>query len=422
MAGRLLLDMLFESTKGGLGRRGLVESTMRGLPGPRGLFSPEGEASLSQAVYAPDASFVEAAAFALAALFPEDLDPFMAQRFAEKAFSLEPASFDLGTGIVVSDFASGPSGSVADYEASLLAAILDERSRRDEERVVLASADSPIGAALAEALAGIKGIRLVLLGGDGPIRGIRASRLAREGGNLFLVAIGNRGREGGGSSSLALLRRVAGSGPPGEEPRLAGLPLVLAGPANPARLAARIVLYASTFGAFRLGASGELILALDRGDELGLASGLWAWRFGLPLSGFLLPGTEVEPEAAADYEARETAELVEGLERDSPGLLRSVLRYAGGEEGRAGSTARDSQPPGCPLFGSVSLRTFAAATKSLEGSMSGHARILVPRSGLPFWTDGPDAAPLPGALRDPRPDIEIGEDLADLEAALARLF
>jgi len=406
--------MRFIDENGGL--IGLMDASARGYPPARGAFSPAGDADLRPAVYAPEASYAEAAASAIAALFPEEIDPVMADRLAGRAFAEAPARRERGGDILVADYASGPSGCASDAETGFLSGILGLAARHGGPRLLMADGTGSEGASLSEAIAGVPGLRLALFYPEGQAAsGIRSQRLAREGGQVDLIAV-----RGDRVAVDRLIRQAAGR-------MIDGTGLTAAGPANPARFAARIVALAATFSILRKGAVGDLLTGICAGDGLGFAACLWAWRLGLPLKGILLSiGTKgvlgLDPAGRA---------LVDRFDAERPGVIRSLTLLQPVDRESAIRSRAAFAEEGGPALDIASAMTLVAAERALDAGLRGHARIVVPRGADPRWdidgyldeaSDSGDAGsfgkgPGPG-LRDARVDAEIEATLADLERAL----
>jgi hypothetical protein len=386
---------------------GLIGAAARGCPEVPGSFAPTGDGDLRPAVYAPEASYTETAASALASLFPEDLDPLLAERLAARAFAEPPAIHGPDADILVLDYSSGPSGSGADMETALLAGILAGVARRGGPRLLLADGSGPEGEALSEAIDGVRDLSLVLLYPQGQAAsGLRSQRLARQGGQVTLLSVrGDRGAVEG------LIREAAGRS-------LAGMAVTAAGPANPARVAARIVSLATSFSLLRTGIAGDLYYGIRGGDGLGLAACLWAWRLGLPLTGIIL---SVGEKGVLGIEAA-GRNLVDRFDADRPGVIRSLAMLEPVDRETALRSRAALEAAGGPALDLASAMTLAAAERSLDAGLRGHARIVVPLGALPRWDEasGPDASgDYPGGgLRDARVDAEIGPSLPELERAL----
>jgi hypothetical protein len=382
------------------GSLGLLDAASRGYPAGPGTFAPIGDGDLRPAVYAPDASYAETAASVIASLFPEDIDPFMAERLAARAFPAAPARSEAGEGILIADFAAGASGSAADAEAAFLAGILATAAKRVGPLLLLADGRGPEGAALSEAISGIKDLRLALLYPRGePASGVKSLRLAREGGQVSLLNV-----RGDRSEIDRLIREAAGKS-------VAGMGVVAGGPANPARFAARIIELSSVFSILRTGAVDDLFLGVRAGDGRGFASCLWAWRLGLPIKGIVLSAGE---KGILGLDASGRA-LVDRFDAERPGVIRSLALIQPVDRASATRARDELAEAGGTSLDLASSMTLVAAIRSLDAGLRGHARVLVPRGADPSWDDA--EGPRYG-LRDARVDAEIEPSLAALERAL----
>lgn len=411
--------MRFECGAPGTPSLGLAAAALRGLPDSGGRYLPSGEADLRPALYAPASSFPDFAAAAALALFPDELDPLTAERLAASAFASAPPSFAYGDDILVLDLAAGASGSSEDYGARFLAGILaDARARSGNPRLVLADGSLPDAAALVEAFArekerdGLEGEPLVLLMPRGSsLRGVKPLRLARNGGRTFVLDV----RCGPGELEPLLAKAACSA--------LAGRAATVAGPHNPARFAARIILHAAAFSLASRGSSGDVIGALAHGDGLALAAALWGWRLGLPQSALLLSRCEG---AADDFTT--CHDLVEHFEGENPGAFRSLVRRVVPSPAQADEARAALAFAGGPELDQSSACSLAAAELALTSGLRGHARIVVYRESLPISnvasvsagasTGSPSDEPLSGLPAD----VSIEPSLEALEAALARLI
>jgi len=396
----------------GSGRElGLFDAALTRFPDWDGRYAPSGDADLRQAIYAPESTYADAAALAIAALFQAEADPLMARRLAESSFSAEPPRRAVGEDILVLDLADGPSASAADQSAAFLAAVAAQEARRGQRVTLLADGSGSEGAALSEAVAGARGVDLALLYPEGAeASGIRLARLSREGGNTLLI-----GTSADSDGVGAMIRSLAGAS---FDDRV----VAAAGRGNPARFASRLVGLTAAFALLRSGTAGEIYIGLRAGDSLDLASGLWTWRLGIPITGFIVPRLRSEPTGGRrrddrwrDDRWRDPAgdEIVDGFAREMPGAIRSLVLpidvEAEAVESARGFMDRDS------------AAILAAAQKALADGLRGHARIVVPRLAHPYW-DG-DAAPpasLASGLLDARKDGSVGSRPAELLEFLKR--
>jgi hypothetical protein len=400
----------------GGGILGLLDATARGYPASAGFFAPMGDSDLRPAVYAPESAYADAAASAIAALFPEEVDPFMAERLALRAFPVEPPCFELGAGILIADYRSGSSSSSVDSEAGFLAGILATVARRSGPRLLLADGSGCEGAALAEAIAGVHELKLALLYPEGSsASGVKSQRLAREGGQVSLVSV-----RGDRTAVDRLIREAAGA-------KVAGMEVTAAGPANPARFAARIVALTATFAILRKGTAGDLYMGVRAGDGLGLAACLWAWKLGLPTTGIVLSVSE-KGVLGSDPWGRS---LVERFDAKLPGVIRSLALLQSADRESAFASCAALAAKGGPALDLASAMALVAAERALAAGLAGHARIVVPLCADPAWdcvdalgvnsacvNDAEGGSALPG-LRDARVDAEIAPALSEFSRILA---
>ncbi|MDP3177212.1 MAG: hypothetical protein Q8M76_04860, partial [Spirochaetaceae bacterium] len=324
----------------GSGRElGLFDAALTRFPDWDGRYAPSGDADLRQAIYAPESSYVDAATLAIAELFQDEADPFVARRLAESSFFAEPPRRAVGEDILAIDLADGPSASAADQGAAFLAAVAAQEARRGLRVTLLADGSGSEGAALSEAVAGARGVDLALLYPEGAhVSGVRLARLCREGGNTLLI--GTRADSDGVGS---MIRSLAGAA---FDDRV----IADAGRGNPARFASRLVGLTAAFALLRSGTAGELYIGLRAGDQLDLAAGLWAWRLGIPITGFIVPRPQSEPDGARWDSGRWNdpagAEIIDRFEREMPGAIRSLVLPidvdAGAVESARGFMDRDS--------------------------------------------------------------------------------
>ncbi len=391
----------------GAGREyGLLEAACLGLSRGGDPLAPAGDDDLRPAIYAPESSYSYFAASVLAALFPGDIDPMLSLRLAETAFAEPPPPVPVDEGIAALDLGLGRTGSRVDQDAAFLAAILGQAARKGEPRLVLADGSGPEGAALAEALSGVEGVKALLLypEGSGPA-GLRPALLEREGGSVYVVEV-----RGGRDRIAGLISAAAGT-------RLGGCAASPAGPANPARFAARIVEFAAIFASSRSSAAGEFFFGLPEDDGIGLAACLWAWRLGVPLTGAVVPRRA----GSRPLDAKDTGEsagrrLVALLDDERPGLVRSLVAYREVDPVAAATALDRLRARGERRFEIAGAEILAAAELLLDAGLRGHAKVFALMDRRPEEAEA-GAASGQGAAA---PDAVISPNLAELAAFLAR--
>lgn len=367
--------MKFLASSGGSAPTSLADAVASGYPGPGAWYLPGADADLRPLVYAPQSSFAESAALAAACLLPGTLDPAAAADLAEELSAAAPLVRELDEGLLLADLARGASGSAADFSAGIVAALLP--GLLPERGLALAGAEGAEAAALALAFSRPGAPRLVLVV---PPEGLPRFPAELPAGRAPLLV----GLPGGLAARRGLERALAAAGAGTE--RLRGAPLlppVPVGPATPLRLLGRCLLFASLFTEARRGLAGDLLVAANPADGLSLATGLWAWRWGLPVSAFVraLPSGLESTSSTDESEAAARAAIERALEGLPPSAV-LVDRVVGPAAlDRAADFSRDREAD----LDRASLRALAAALDCLEEGYAGHARIVVPRFADPVW-------------------------------------
>ncbi len=428
--------MRFSSTRNPALRASLFEAAVEGFPRDGGLYVPASEPDLRSLIYSLGGSlpYRDLASLASSAVFGDDLDPLEAARLAEAAYTFSPGirSLDESTSLV--DLSTGPSGSFKDYGMTFLAALLASRPESGVRTVLLATTGDT-GTAAAEAFRSVGNLRLVLLYPEGRVQGVRRELLARNGGFVEAVRV-----RGGFEACRTLVRRAFERS--GERLRL-----VPATSANIARLLAQVFYFLYAFVFLRDRNPGDFLAAVPSGNLGNLISGLYAWRWGVPITGFILigpPGPQssealmrylFDPLSGEDAPAPYTADDPENRERiralaaGNPGVLRTLL-YPMAVDQREASRALLRLRRDHGIFtGPETARAWAAARRALdEYRLSGGAQVAVFADSHPAKHAAEveracgelPPGEFPGVSEPFPPDAEMPADLGALEAFLAR--
>jgi len=427
--------MLFSSTRNPALRVTLAQAAIAGFPGDGGLFVPASDPDLRSLIYSLDGShsYRELASLACSALFGDDMDPVEADQIAQAAYAFSPQIKLLDDSTSIVDLSTGPSGSFKDFGMAFLAALLAIHPDR-RVRTVLLATTGDTGAAAAEAFQAAERLRLVLLYPEGPVRGVRPELLARNGGFVETIRV-----PGDLSACRRLVRETF-------EKSGTKLRLVPATSANEARLLAQVFYYLYAFISLRDRNPGDFLAAIPSGNLGNLISGLYAWRWGVPITGFILTGSPgahssdallkylFEPlpdEYPAPYQADdpENRERIRALAVGSPGVLRTLMYpMAVGEKETANAILhlhRDHGIFAAPETG----RAWAASERVLDKyRLKGAAQVAVfADSHAAKYADAVERAcgerPSPRfcAASDPvPPDEDLLLDLNSLETYLKR--
>lgn len=303
---------------------GFQEAVLHSLPPDGGLYQPVSEADLRPWILYLDETkdFASVAGTLTSALLKDELSPAICERLAFKAFSgLSPVLRELEEDLHLLELFHTPSGTHQDFGAMWLASALEHiLTIRGKNATVLASAAGPVAASLGAAFAGKKHIRLVLVCAS-PSAGIPLDPawLVQNGGNVLAAET---------AASVRDVRRIVREvyADPVMQEKYA---LTLANTANIGRLLPQIFFYMFAFSRLRKKTRGDIFYAVPSGNCANLTAGLYAWKYSLPVNGFItdaspaLPGSGDRRQTAADAEY----EIPSNLERlDQVFVLNPLLR------------------------------------------------------------------------------------------------
>ncbi|MBN1243406.1 MAG: pyridoxal-phosphate dependent enzyme [Spirochaetales bacterium] len=434
--------MRFASTRSPAMAVRFDEAVLDGFPADGGLYAPVGDADLRTLSLSLDAAtpWPDVAALSASALFSGELDPEAAERAAGALNGFPPATIDLDGDVSLVDLCGGPSHGFKDYGMGFLAALAgDLLSRRDGRALVLLATTGDTGAAAAEAFAGSGRFDVVLLYPRGPVQGVLAERRRNAGGNVSAVAV-----DGDLAACKALVRSAYA-----DRPLAARLGLVPATSANVGRLVPQVLYYMAAFAALKARTPGDFLVAIPGGNLGNLISGLYAWKWGLPVSGFvladsdsgppdgklvdyLLGGTAARGERRFDEDDPENRERIAALASGAPEVLRSMVSSVPVTAEKAAAGARAAYRKAGVFLDPGAAAAYAAVRELIDAEgLSGAVRVALPclqhpaRSAAAVEAACGVRPPVPEALgrmlRTFEPDLRIKAEPGALAAALASI-
>ena len=271
--------MQFRSTNSLEPEVSFKDAVLRCLPPDGGLYVPSKVMDLRQFFLYMDEgiSYPELVATVAPALLQGELNPFSAARVAESSFSFEPELRQLYDSFSILNLYNGPTGTFKDFGAAFHAAVLEELLKNNDGAIILSAARGDSGACLGQAFYGRKGLVAVMLFPSGPIRGLDPALFVPNGGNLIPIQV-----RGTLDDSQHLVREAINDRPFAERYRLTSANAI-----NPGRLLPQAFYYLYAFAKIKKRLSGDLYFSVPSGNFGNLISGLYAWKFGLPVNGFI---------------------------------------------------------------------------------------------------------------------------------------
>jgi threonine synthase len=224
-----------------------------------------------------DTNYKEMAATLAANLLQGELNPYSASWVAESAFSFEPNLKQLDERFSVLDLGSGPTGVFKDFGIAFLAAVMEEFLKNASPVMVISAAQGDVGTSIASAFYKRKNIIAVILYPQGQVRGIDTDALLKNGGNIIPIQI-----NGNLDDCNRLIAELIHDRTFSDRYRI-----TCANAINPGRLLSQAFYYIYAFVRLKQSLRDALLFSVPCGNFGNLIGGLYAWKFGLPVSGFI---------------------------------------------------------------------------------------------------------------------------------------
>jgi threonine synthase len=222
-------------------------------------------------------SFNELVAAVAPSLLEGSLNPVSASRIAGSAYDFQPELIKLDDGFAILNLCNGPTGVFKDFGIAFMSAMLEEFMKDGDKAMILSAARVDTGASMAHAFGGRKGVSLVLLYPSGQIRGLDPSAFVQNGGNIIPIQI-----KGTFDDCQRLIIDII------NDREFSGrYNVTSANTMNPGRLFPQIFYYLYAFIQIKNQLNGDLIFSVPSGNFGSLIAGLYAWKFGMPVNGFI---------------------------------------------------------------------------------------------------------------------------------------
>jgi len=244
-----------------------------------GLYVPDQAMDLRQFFLYMDEniSYPELVATLAPSLLQGELNPFSAARVAASAFDFEPELIQLDDNHSILNLYKGPTGIFKDFGIAFLAAVIEELIKNSEPALVLSAARGDTGVSMAHAFHGRKGIYLILVYPSGPIYGIDPACFASNGGNIIPIQI-----DGTFDDCQRLITDTIM-----DRDFSARYRITSGNAINPGRLLPQTFYYLYAFVKIKKRLSSDLMFSVPSGNFGNLIAGLYAWKFGMPVNGFI---------------------------------------------------------------------------------------------------------------------------------------
>ena len=273
--------MRFVSTRNPHGEQvSFGEAMFRGLAPDGGLYQPADEPDLRSLIrsFGADMSFVDLAGAVVQGLFPETYDAASARDVALRAFPFSPELKRLEPGVVLLELFHGPSCAFKDFGASFLAAAMeDELKTRNDRAIILTATSGDTGSAVAQAFHRRDNIDVVILYPSGRVSPLQEQQLTTLGDNVLALEV-----EGSFDDCQRMVKEAF------RDPEMADrLNLTSANSINVGRLIPQSFYYMYAFAQLKEQEEDEIVFAVPSGNFGNLTAGVYAWRWGMPVSEFV---------------------------------------------------------------------------------------------------------------------------------------
>lgn len=255
------------------------------MPKDGGLYVPAYEENLRPWILYmdQDTSFSSMAGALTSALIKEEFSPIISEAIAFDAFPFSPNLKKLDDNLFVLELFHGPTGCYKDFAVSYLASCLEHVLLMDEkEATVLAVTNGETGASLINAFKGKKHLKAVLLYTKGTMREIDPESLIENGGNIYAVEV-----DGSEEDCFEMVRKIYA-----DKELVEKFSLTLANTINIGRILPLVFTYVYAFSRLKTMVDGDIFYAVDAGNYSNLVAGLYAWKFSLPVTGFVTNCTD----------------------------------------------------------------------------------------------------------------------------------
>lgn len=271
--------MLFKSTRARSGSVSFRSAVLQCLPEDGGLYVPVEVSDVRQLFLYMDSkiSYPDLVSTVTPALLGSELNPIAADYVANEAYSFEPKLVQLDEHLSLLELHNGPTGVFKDFGIAYCAAVIEQMVDPQGRAVTLTATTGRAGASIARAFAGRENTLAVLLYPQGPIHGLNPETFVENGGNILPIEI-----KGSFDDCQALIQAAFK-----ERALIERYSLTSANTINIGRLLPQSFYYLYSFIMLKKHLHGDLLFSVPSGNFGNLIAGLYAWKFGMPVNGFI---------------------------------------------------------------------------------------------------------------------------------------
>lgn len=346
------------------------------MPSDGGLYVPYSEHDLRSWILHMNeqTSFPAIAGSLTAALLKEEISPVISERIAAAAFqSYSPRLRQLDDRLFLLELFHGPTGNHRDFGFLWLASALEHFLTIDEKKaIVIAPSTGVSGRSMAAAFGNKKHLKLIIVYPKGYAKELPSDCLLQNGGSIYPVEV-----EGTITTVENLIRSIYQ-----DRTLIQDYNLTLANTANIGRILPQVFFYMFAFTRIKTRTAGDIFYAVPSGNYGNLAAGLYAWKFCLPVNGFITDATKpltcdesgscycidsaipLTQRSRADPVVPSSIERLEQIFALSPSLMKSIIFPAKVSDTDAEMLIGESYRHYGIMFDTATARAYAAARKN----------------------------------------------------------
>ena len=305
------------------------EAIFTGLAPDGGLYHPSTEPNLKRLFLSldPEIPFPELATRVVAELLPETFSSESARKICERAFSFAPAIREISSNLSLLELFHGPSCAFKDFGAAFLASAMQELLDPDgPPAVILTATSGDTGSAVAKAFHKTPNVEVVILYPSGRVSSLQEQQLTTVGDNVTALEI-----DGSFDDCQRLVKQAFVDQELRRRARLTS-----ANSINLGRLLPQALYYIDGFVRLRSRLASGIVYCVPSGNFGNLTAGVLAWRWGLPVSGFIAAtnANDVVPEylMTGVFEPRPSLQtLANAMDVGNPSNFERLLQVFGSD-------------------------------------------------------------------------------------------